>query len=47
MGNLFFAMWMIMLIPVQLALMVLDLIFNIIMMIVSIIWSIFTINNDK
>lgn len=47
MGNIFFAIWMVMLIPVHIALMILDLIFNLVMMIVSIIWSIFTINNNK
>jgi len=47
MGNIFFAIWMIMLIPAQLALMILDFILNIIMIIVSIIWSIFSINNDR
>ena len=47
MGNIFFAIWMIMLIPVHLALMILDFIFNMIMMIISIICSIFLINNDK
>ena len=44
MGNIFFAIWMIMLIPVHIALMILDFIFNIIMMIISIIWSIFAVN---
>jgi len=47
MGNIFFALWMIMLIPINLALMVLDLIFNLVVMIISIIWSIFTVNNDR
>lgn len=47
MGNLFFALWMIMLIPIQLALMILDFIFNIIMIIVSVILSIFSVKNNR
>ena len=47
MGNIFFAIWMIMLIPVNIALMILDFIFNIIMMIISIIWSIFAVDDGS